>query len=60
MYNETKTHEITVDTVILTIKNNALQALLIRRDREKLKAVFIQKTSKPVIMTMLLPALFPL
>ena len=37
MYNETKTHEITVDTVILTIKNNALQALLIRRDREPFK-----------------------
>lgn len=37
MYNETKTHEITVDTVILTIKNDALQALLIRRDREPFK-----------------------
>lgn len=37
MYNETKTHEITVDTVILTIKNNALQALLIRRDKEPFK-----------------------
>lgn len=37
MYNETKTHEITVDTVILTIKNNALQVLLIRRDREPFK-----------------------
>ena len=37
MYNETKTQEITVDTVILTIKNNALQALLIRRDREPFK-----------------------
>ena len=37
MYNETKTHEITVDTVILTIKNNDLQALLIRRDREPFK-----------------------
>lgn len=37
MYNETKTHEITVDTVILTIKNNALLALLIRRDREPFK-----------------------
>ena len=30
MFNETKTHEITVDTVILTIKNNALQVLLIK------------------------------
>ena len=34
MFNETKTHEITVDTVILTIKNNALQVLLIKRERE--------------------------
>ena len=34
MFNETKTHEITVDTVILTIKNNALQDLLIKRERE--------------------------
>ena len=34
MFNETKTHEITVDTVILTIKNNALQVLLIKRDKE--------------------------
>ena len=34
MYNETKTHEITVDTVILTIKNNALQVLLIKREKE--------------------------
>ncbi len=34
MFNETKTHEITVDTVILTIKNNALQVLLIRREKE--------------------------
>ncbi len=40
MYNETKTHEITVDTVILTIKNNALQALLIRRDRESRSSSF--------------------
>ena len=34
MYNETKTHEITVDTVILTIKSNALQVLLIKREKE--------------------------
>ncbi len=34
MFNETKTHEITVDTVILTIKNNALQVLLIKREKE--------------------------
>lgn len=34
MLNETKTHEITVDTVILTIKNNALQVLLVKREKE--------------------------
>ncbi len=34
MFNETKTHEITVDTVILTIKKNALQVLLIKREKE--------------------------
>ena len=34
MFNETKTHEITVDTVILTIKDNALQVLLIKREKE--------------------------
>ena len=34
MFNETKTHEITVDTVILTIKSNALQVLLIKREKE--------------------------
>ena len=34
MFNETKTHEITVYTVILTIKNNALQVLLIKREKE--------------------------
>jgi 8-oxo-dGTP diphosphatase len=43
MFNETKTHEITVDTVILTIKNNALQVLLIKR----LKEPFIDKWAIP-------------
>ena len=37
MFNETKTHEITVDTVILTIKNNNLQVLLVKRDNEPFK-----------------------
>ena len=37
MFNEVKTHEITVDTVILTIKNNALNVLLVRRDNEPFK-----------------------
>ena len=37
MFNETKTHEITVDVVILTIKNNALQVLLVKRTNEPFK-----------------------
>ena len=37
MFNEVKTHEITVDTVILTIKNNALNVLLVRRNNEPFK-----------------------
>ena len=37
MFNETKTHEITVDTVILTIKNNNIQVLLVKRDNEPFK-----------------------
>lgn len=37
MLNETKTHEITVDVVILTIKNNALQVLLVKRTNEPFK-----------------------
>lgn len=37
MFNETKTHEITVDTVILTIKNNNLQVLLVKRENEPFK-----------------------
>ena len=37
MVNETKTHEITVDVVILTIKNNALQVLLVKRTNEPFK-----------------------
>ncbi len=36
-FNETKTHEITVDVVILTLKNNALQVLLIKRTTEPFK-----------------------
>jgi len=34
MYQETKTHEVTVDVVILTVRNKELQALLIQRDQE--------------------------
>lgn len=37
MFNETKTHEITVDVVILTIKNNTLQVLLVKRTNEPFK-----------------------
>lgn len=37
MFNETKTHEITVDVVILTIKNNTLKVLLVKRDNEPFK-----------------------
>ena len=37
MFNEIKTHEITVDTVILTIKNDALQVLLVKRNNEPFK-----------------------
>ncbi len=37
MFNETKTHEITVDTVILTIKDDSLQVLLTKRLREPFK-----------------------
>ncbi len=37
MFNEIKTHEITVDIVILTIKNNSLQVLLIKRQNEPFK-----------------------
>ena len=37
MFNEVKTHEITVDTVILTIKNNALNVLLVKRNNEPFK-----------------------
>lgn len=35
--NETKTHEITVDVVILTLKNNAIQVLLVKRLNEPFK-----------------------
>ncbi len=37
MFNETKTHEITVDVVILTIKNGSLQVLLVKRLNEPFK-----------------------
>ena len=37
MFNEIKTHEITVDIVILTIKNNSLQVLLVKRANEPFK-----------------------
>ena len=37
MFNENKTHEITVDVVILTIKNNTIQVLLVKRLNEPFK-----------------------
>jgi 8-oxo-dGTP diphosphatase len=37
MFNEIKTHEITVDIVILTIKNDALNVLLVKRNNEPFK-----------------------
>lgn len=37
MFNETKTHEITVDVVILTIKDNTLKVLLVKRTNEPFK-----------------------
>lgn len=37
MFNETKTHEITVDVVILTLKNDSLQVLLVKRQNEPFK-----------------------
>ena len=37
IFNETKTHEITVDVVILTLKNNAIQVLLVKRTNEPFK-----------------------
>ena len=37
MFNEIKTHEITVDVVILTIKDDALQVLLTKRNNEPFK-----------------------
>ena len=37
MFNVTKTHEITVDVVILTIKNNNIQVLLVKRTTEPFK-----------------------
>jgi 8-oxo-dGTP diphosphatase len=37
MFNETKTHEITVDVVILTIKDDQLKVLLVKRLNEPFK-----------------------
>ena len=37
MFNVTKTHEITVDVVILTIRNNSIQVLLVKRTTEPFK-----------------------
>ena len=37
MFNETKTHEITVDVVILTLINNSIQVLLVKRENEPFK-----------------------
>ena len=37
MFNETKTHEITVDVVIITIKDDALKVLLVKRLNEPFK-----------------------
>ena len=43
MYRETKTHEITVDVVIFTIKKGKLQVLLVQRSKEP----FINKWAIP-------------
>ena len=37
MFNEIKTHELTIDVVVLTIKNNKLQVLLTKRNKEPFK-----------------------
>ncbi len=37
MLNEIKTHELTIDVVVLTIKDNKLQVLLIKRNKEPFK-----------------------
>ena len=37
MFNLTKTHEITVDTVIFTIQNDKLKVLLVKRANEPFK-----------------------
>ena len=42
MFNEIKTHEITVDIVILTIKDDALQVLLVKRNNEPFKDKWAQ------------------
>ncbi len=37
MFNEIKTHELTIDVVVFTIKDNKLQALLTKRNKEPFK-----------------------
>jgi len=37
LYNETKTHEVTVDVVILTLENDELKVLLVKRSNEPFK-----------------------
>ena len=37
MLNEIKTHELTIDVVVFTIKNNKLQVLLTKRNKEPFK-----------------------
>lgn len=37
MFNEIKTHELTIDVVVLTIKDNKLQVLLTKRNKEPFK-----------------------
>lgn len=37
MLNEIKTHELTIDVVVFTIKDNKLQVLLIKRQKEPFK-----------------------
>jgi len=37
MFNEVKTHELTIDVVVFTIKDNKLQVLVTRRNKEPFK-----------------------
>ena len=37
MFNEIKTHELTIDVVVLTIKDNKLKILLVKREHEPFK-----------------------